>query len=444
MKYEKGLHIAVLAGLLILAVSVAVMAAQQVTMTTFYPAPFGEYRYFEGITGQIRGNTAADFDFVVGQRSTAAGDPIVQIANMEVVGDLTVGRTAADNFGISLNGTTIHSWSETGPASTTVRMGVGTLDDQGTIPLPDGGGAGYVAPNTSFWPDGSAVTNSQCSWTVTPQRQLFNDGAATGNVNLYAFTDDNASDNVVGARGRQLSIFAFNEDGITITGGRGAASTRKADYTITCVKDAVVQQGSAPICNNDTFCVSPETVQNCPGDCHCGNGTCQSALGETAANCPADCQSSDGGSTQQSCVSEDSLLTVLGKGRIPVKDIQAGESVWTYDFQAKEGKFSKVSAVWNEVRSRLYVIQTPSRILKVTADHRVPTPLGDLSGKFVQVGTPLYIWKEGRLQEEKVVSVSVEKGKFTVYNLTLPDTHLYFSDGVLVHNMKCQCCGGNC
>jgi hypothetical protein len=42
-------------------------------------------------------------------------------------------------------------------------------------------------------------------------------------------------------------------------------------------------------CAPNGYCDPGENPTTCPADCHCGNGTCEPALGETAANCPADC-----------------------------------------------------------------------------------------------------------------------------------------------------------
>jgi len=54
--------------------------------------------------------------------------------------------------------------------------------------------------------------------------------------------------------------------------------------------DNFVPFSTCPIVCGDSFCsTAAETPQNCPSDCTCGNGNCDSD--ETAKSCPADCSS---------------------------------------------------------------------------------------------------------------------------------------------------------
>jgi|GEM_PF-3174824 len=115
--------------------------------------------------------------------------------------------------------------------------------------------------------------------------------------------------------------------------------TNKADSYGNWVTNKACQYlNDNDVCGDGTCATSTEGYNTnlgkivCPLDCHCGDGTCDSWLGETHASCPADCLCGNGkcDSTQGEYYSNCMLDCHCGDGKCETYDATPGESTDTY------------------------------------------------------------------------------------------------------------------
>lgn len=74
-----------------------------------------------------------------------------------------------------------------------------------------------------------------------------------------------------------------------------------------CASDCTIDYSQCvecPVCDGDGVCETDENCDDCPSDCladagsACGNGTCDTAVGEDCQSCPADCRGVQNGKPQ--------------------------------------------------------------------------------------------------------------------------------------------------
>lgn len=77
------------------------------------------------------------------------------------------------------------------------------------------------------------------------------------------------------------------------------------------------------------------------------------------------------------CVAPDTSFVELNRGKIPAKDLRAGDTVLSYDDDAEQSCWATVSAVEEQVEKLCVLVKTKlGRSLTVTADHKFLTPKG--------------------------------------------------------------------
>jgi hypothetical protein len=81
--------------------------------------------------------------------------------------------------------------------------------------------------------------------------------------------------------------------------GAGCADVGCTSGAATCAADCTIDYGlcvDCPVCDGDGICETEENCNDCSSDCFsdpgsaCGNGTCDTAVGEDCVSCPTDCR----------------------------------------------------------------------------------------------------------------------------------------------------------
>ena len=438
MKRRKVFATLVVLGIIGLIAGAIVIAQQQITLTTYYPAPYGEYQTLlaKGInTGFLEVEGDADvniLDFLVGQRDWSVDPPpIVQAAQAEFVGDVVIGR-GGESSGLTLNGKTITSWDQVAgnePLPVVFRHSV--LPHGGKISLPDGGGGGYAPPDTSFWLINGApvpLLQSECVWFVSPHEQSIDD--TVGKEFLTCFTDAISDRDDLDGVGRFVQCFSKNKGAATYVDG-------EANAFIICTYGQTGQWEGASACPNGS-CEAGETCQTCPADCppdpsQCGNNACQSAAPycEKFANCAADCEPPIG-----TCVFEKTLVDVEGLSPTEARKVKLGQRVLGYDFKQKKAVYGKVRAYWEEEMDTLYVVTTERGTVRYSWSHQLWTQRGWIPAQDLLLTDQVHYLEGDTLVPVPIQKLETEKGQFVVVNYDVEGIKTYFAEGMLTHNMK--------
>jgi PKD repeat protein len=122
-------------------------------------------------------------------------------------------------------------------------------------------------------------------------------------------------------------------------------------------------------------------------------------------------------------------------GATPIEQIKAGDSVYSFD-ENMTRSISPVIGNYSGFSTSRYQIVAGEFEVGVTSEHPFRTPDGFKKAALLSVGDTIFAYKDGRIFEVQVTSVSQIFESEMVYNLILGGDHTFFANGFAVHNWK--------
>jgi len=144
------------------------------------------------------------------------------------------------------------------------------------------------------------------------------------------------------------------------------------------------------------------------------------------------------GTDEGSCVIEGTLIQTQ-RGSIPVEWVELGDKVYSYDFDScKFGYFEVLEILLPVKKASWFKITTAlGYTLSCTADHPIfstSIESGELPVSEAEIGDPVYVFQDGEIVKDFLVSKEKIIEETIVYNFEIDIVHSYFSDGILSHN----------
>jgi len=137
-------------------------------------------------------------------------------------------------------------------------------------------------------------------------------------------------------------------------------------------------------------------------------------------------------SSEIKCFLEGTSILMGDFGYKNIEDIKEGDEVLSYDFDTVVVKeVTKVLVHPKSDKSYLFI----NNKIKVTPNHRFYLngdfkPIGE-----AKIGDLMLDFNKDGVEVKSIVEVNTEE-YFDVYNIEVEDTHNYFAEGYLVHNIK--------
>lgn len=134
------------------------------------------------------------------------------------------------------------------------------------------------------------------------------------------------------------------------------------------------------------------------------------------------------------CLSVESEIEMADGSKKRLGDLERGETVRTYDPETGEESEKEVAFVLQTVKKDTIEVKTEKRSLELTPDH-----VCYVRREGVDMWFDAHEIKEGDelmtedLEFEKVLSVE-DGGRTEVSNIEVEDAHVFFADGLFVHN----------
>jgi RHS repeat-associated protein len=120
-------------------------------------------------------------------------------------------------------------------------------------------------------------------------------------------------------------------------------------------------------------------------------------------------------------------------GLVPIKDIEVGDRVWSWNEKTGETELREVTAIFSREVAELVVINVGDGSFETTPDHPFKTINGWKRAADVAAGGELTNAEGCSIRVE---SVRLKRGSFRVYNLEVEATHTYYvgRTRAIVHN----------
>lgn len=140
------------------------------------------------------------------------------------------------------------------------------------------------------------------------------------------------------------------------------------------------------------------------------------------------------------CLTGDTLITLANGERIPIKELEhKNESVLTYDGVKLTTK--KIENFYSRQATSLLKINLRSgKTLELTPEHPLLTKNSWQEAKTLHIGATIATLHEptklidSRILWDEIVAIEKIEGDFTVYDLTVPQTHNFVANDIIVHN----------
>ncbi|MDP2974405.1 MAG: hypothetical protein Q8N60_05110, partial [Candidatus Diapherotrites archaeon] len=126
------------------------------------------------------------------------------------------------------------------------------------------------------------------SFSISTKASIDN---SNGKIKFYLTNTGNSTDELIGETPFEIGWKKF-EKNINIAPGNYKIKIFLEDntgQTVDVFLDTVSFEKATACGNGECETELGETFTTCPTDCKCGNGTCEAGLDETFATCPADC-----------------------------------------------------------------------------------------------------------------------------------------------------------
>jgi len=146
-----------------------------------------------------------------------------------------------------------------------------------------------------------------------------------------------------------------------------------------------------------------------------------------------------GGGGGGGCVIEGTLINT-DRGEILVENVTTCDKVLSYDFKRSEPGYFDVLLALKSSSDSWYRIRTSCGFeLGCSPDHPIMSRERDdceLIASEAKVGDHVWIARDGSIADDKIVSIEIIEEHVNVYNFTINETHTYFSNGILSHNVS--------
>jgi uncharacterized ubiquitin-like protein YukD len=130
------------------------------------------------------------------------------------------------------------------------------------------------------------------------------------------------------------------------------------------------------------------------------------------------------------CFLGKTAISLPNKKNIKIEKLKEGKTVLAYDLEQNELIESKIKRVYTFTADEYYVINDK---LNVTGSHPIyANKLWTMVAE-LEIGDILY---DQNLQPIRIFNITKVSQSVHVYNLELLDTHVFFADGLLVHNVS--------
>jgi len=152
------------------------------------------------------------------------------------------------------------------------------------------------------------------------------------------------------------------------------------------------------------------------------------------------------GTTADSCVLAGTEI-LTERGVVPVESITEADRVLSYDFDTKQlDYYSVMSIMTPRIRQKWALVKTSlGHELRCTEEHPLYTLATDNNEMPVNqsvVGDRVYVYEDGAILEDKIISIEFVDEEVMVYNFEVGDVHSYLSNNILSHNKQTGTTGG--
>jgi len=143
-----------------------------------------------------------------------------------------------------------------------------------------------------------------------------------------------------------------------------------------------------------------------------------------------------GGRGGPRCVVAGTMLDVEGHSPLAVETVRVQARVLGYDFAAQQARYATVTFAEGFERTEAMIMETVRGTVTASDGHRFWTGQDWTPNHALRVGDVIYRLEGGQLVPETITAIRTQRGRFTVYDITVPATANFFANGFLVHNYK--------
>jgi len=121
-------------------------------------------------------------------------------------------------------------------------------------------------------------------------------------------------------------------------------------------------------------------------------------------------------------------------GPLEIKNIEAGNQVYSYNEKDKEIEIKTVKNAWNRGEKRVRKIKTNNSHLICTNNHPILTAEGWKKAENITLNCTVFFFKNNELQEEKIEYIEKLHDKMEVFDIEVEDNHNFIANKIVVHN----------
>ena len=150
----------------------------------------------------------------------------------------------------------------------------------------------------------------------------------------------------------------------------------------------------------------------------------------------------DGGGDGSSCFLEGTMITMVDGRQLPIEDIQVGMKVLSFDEEANKITHNKVVELFHHTEEETDAYLIINDNIRVTENHHIYVSNNRFEEDW---GSSVWIRADEILIGDylydkdfnKIIVNSIEKINESVvtYNFEVENTHTYFAENVIVHNI---------
>jgi hypothetical protein len=383
-----------------------ISAEEKITITTYYPSPYGSYNQLQTDKFGV-GDNNSDGSFTSSDVPTTSGDVWIK-GNVGIGTTLT---TVTPLKKLILKG-----------LGTTTGIGLQVLDSSNTVLLTtlDSGnvGIGTATPTDKLQIDTSIALHSGGNkvigfgWSPGANQVLMSGYPAeirwnpsSGLLQLGIDTTSRSTGSTPGI----ATAMTINSSGSVGIGTTSPDTTTKVDVLN---QTAQAQLGR--------YKYESTTYAGCNGT----KATCNSSS--------TVCTSCCGGSWIPPCFTKNMQVETKTGSKV-ISELKAGDVVKSFDLEKKEIIYARVKEVHSRVSDHYYLINNK---IEATAEHPFYTKKGWVKVKDLKLGILLFDGS-GYIP---IKDIKLINKKVTVYNLSAEEPKNFFVEGMLVHNKEVAYC----
>src|SRR4030042_4309347 len=140
------------------------------------------------------------------------------------------------------------------------------------------------------------------------------------------------------------------------------------------------------------------------------------------------------------CINSGSKVQLANGNEVNIEKLTTNDKVLIYDFDKKEYCIKSITQIKTVYHDKLYKIKTKSSTIEISADHPILSEDNEIiiinkNRKLADlISRSIAIYKENKLQYEKIIDIEENRGSFKTYTLTLKSSNKLFfiANNVLV------------